>query len=422
LPWKIQIVQTSSGMKQTNEATPEQQRHIDAGYRILRKPNGDASFRVLLEEVLEDIIVGGYGCAEVVQTGDAAKPVDLYSVDGQTIRINHGWTIGDETPRYCQASGYAGLAYTGGQNIELHDDQILYFRLNPRTSTPFGYGYLETAFRVVNAFMGAFDYSERRASNATPREVLFLGEGVDVPTVRRWKQYWQQDIEGTGSVGIIGGGRMPQVLSLSGTGEDQLWIKWQEYLVRVVAMCFGLSPQKFAQEKDVNRSTAQVMSAEDWATVAPIANLFKDYITHKLFEGILGWHDIEFIWIVRDTDEKRQAEILDLRYNTDSITVDEIREIYGDPPLENGMGGWTKTPYEQLVSEATNEREPEFGGPPLWEEAQGDETHRREDDAPASSLADAVRRLATEENTLLQEASALLHGLTGDRAMKKVAT
>src|SRR5579859_7114256 len=51
-------------------------------------PNPDDSFRSLAEQVLEDIIVGGYGAIEVRASGDAARPLVLWPVDGASIRMN----------------------------------------------------------------------------------------------------------------------------------------------------------------------------------------------------------------------------------------------------------------------------------------------------------------------------------------------
>jgi len=48
--------------------------------RALEVPNESDSFRTLLEQVIEDVLVGGFGAAEIEITGDAAMPVRLYPV------------------------------------------------------------------------------------------------------------------------------------------------------------------------------------------------------------------------------------------------------------------------------------------------------------------------------------------------------
>src|SRR5579862_9102082 len=54
-------------------------------------PNPDDSFRTFAEQVLEDIIVGGFGAIEVQATGNSERPLVLWPVDGASIRMNVDW-------------------------------------------------------------------------------------------------------------------------------------------------------------------------------------------------------------------------------------------------------------------------------------------------------------------------------------------
>ncbi len=57
----------------------------------LDAPNSDDSFRSLAEQVLEDVIVGGFGAIELQLSGDSARPLLLYPVDGATIKMRPDW-------------------------------------------------------------------------------------------------------------------------------------------------------------------------------------------------------------------------------------------------------------------------------------------------------------------------------------------
>jgi hypothetical protein len=50
--------------------------------QTLEGPNAGDSFRTLIEQVLEDALVGGYGAIEMELTGDARRPFALWPVDG----------------------------------------------------------------------------------------------------------------------------------------------------------------------------------------------------------------------------------------------------------------------------------------------------------------------------------------------------
>ena len=71
-------------------------------------PNPDDSFRSLTEQVLEDVIVGGFGAIEVEGTGDALRPLTLWPVDGASIRIRSDWDGLPGSPRYVQITGRLG--------------------------------------------------------------------------------------------------------------------------------------------------------------------------------------------------------------------------------------------------------------------------------------------------------------------------
>ena len=354
LPW--QIVPTEARLEELPlEKLPgELRQRIMRATAMLTRPNNQDSWRVWLEQVLEDICIGGYGAVEIGMVGvldveDEPRPAFLWPVDGQSVRINVEWDGQPHTIRYTQSLGYVGLTVATHDPVAFTDHELLYFRLNPRTHTPFGFGYLECAFNAINAYIGAFDYAQRKASNATPNFLIFLGENTDIPTTRQWSQYWQQMIEGYGKAPIIGGGREPKVLDLTGSmSQDPLYLKWQEWIVRQIALAFGLSPMKLGLERDVNRTTAETMAIEDWETIAPVAQTVADGLTSHLFWHVLGWDDIRFKWVIHTTDTLRQSEVLRNRYDSDSITIDEQRQSWGDPPLPNGRGQWTKTEWEAM--------------------------------------------------------------------------
>lgn len=104
--------------------------------RALEEPNASDSFRTLMEQVLEDALVGGFGAIEMELTSDAQKPVNLWAVDGASVKINPKWDGKPESTRYAQTTGLPG---TNAQ-IFLRDDQLIYIRMNPRSHTPFWAG------------------------------------------------------------------------------------------------------------------------------------------------------------------------------------------------------------------------------------------------------------------------------------------
>jgi phage portal protein BeeE len=296
----------------------------------LDTPNHDDSFRSLAEQVLEDVIVGGYGAIELQLTGDARRPLDLFPVDGATIRMQSDWDGRPDSPRYAQLTGRVGK----DANIALNDDELIYIRLNPRTHTPFGLGRLEVAFETINAFLGANRFAAKLASNSVVQYALWL-DGLLPAQHERLIRWWQDDIEGTGRVPILSTEKRPDVLRFGGGTDADLRIGWQEFLMRIIADAFDLPPFLLGLENDVNRSTAA--EANDLAfrqAIVPTARLFAEHITRDAIHKKLGWHDLEFVFTDVDArDERQEAEIHEILLRSGVLTVDEVRAMRGLPAL-----------------------------------------------------------------------------------------
>jgi phage portal protein BeeE len=295
-------------------------------------PNPDDSFRSLAEQVLEDVIVGGFGAIEVESTGAALQPLTLWPVDGASIRIKSDWDGLPGSARYAQVTGRMGPE----AQIPLNDDELIYIRLNPRTHTPFGLGRLEVAFETINAFLGASRYAARLASNSVVEYALWL-QGLSPEHHERLIRWWQDEIEGTGRVPILSVENKPEVLRFGGGTDADLRLQWQEFLLRIIADAFDLPPQSLGLEKDVNRSTAAEMTNQAFRqAIVPTARLFAEHLTRDAIGKKLGWYDLEFIFSDVDSSgsEIEQAQIQDILVRNGVLTVNEVRRMRGLPPLQ----------------------------------------------------------------------------------------
>lgn len=295
----------------------------------LDAPNTDDSFRSLAEQVLEDVIVGGFGAIEVQTTGDASRPVNLWPVDGATIKLRSHWDGAPDSPRYVQATGRVGVE----GNIVLNDDELCYIRLNPRTHTPFGLGRLEVAFETINSFLGAHRYAARLASNAVVQYALWL-QDLTPAHHERLIRWWQDDIEGTGRVPILSIENKPEVLRFGGGTDADLRLGWQEFLLRIIADAFDLPPFLLGVENDVNRSTAEEATQQAFRTaVVPTARLFAEHITRDVIAKKLGFPELEFVFKdLESRNEREEAEIQEILLRSGVLNVDEVREMRGLPP------------------------------------------------------------------------------------------
>jgi hypothetical protein len=315
------------------------------------QPNPDDSFRSLLEQVLEDVIVGGFGAIEIEaaishqrsaiseeqeqnqgqRTEMSAPhishlPLVMWPVDGATIRIISDWDGQKDSPRYVQVTGRPGPE---GQ-IVLNDDELSYIRLNPRTHTPFGLGRVEVAFETINAFLSAHRYASRLASNSVVQYALWL-QDLGPAQHERLIRWWQDEIEGTGRVPILSVESKPEVLRFGAGTDADLRLAWQEFLLRVIADAFDLPAQFLGVERDVNRATAAEMTEMAFrSAIVPTARLVAEHLTRDAIGKKLGWADLEFVFTDVDaTDEMQQAQIDEILLRNGVVTVDEVRRARG---------------------------------------------------------------------------------------------
>jgi len=352
--WRVQPRQGYS-----QEAIPYGAERVRILTDNFEAPNPDDSFRSFAEQVLEDIIVGGYGAIEVQvnpgwsegelhrltenphfsqkaremghpagptngSTLTQALPLVLWPVDGASIRMNIDWDGSPTSQRYMQVSS------SSNQQIKLDDDELIYIRLNPRTHTPFGLGRLEVAFETINAFLGAHRYASRLASNTVVQYALWL-QDLTPEHHERLIRWWQDEIEGTGKVPILSVESKPEVLRFGGGTDADLRLQWQEFLLRVVADAFDLPPFYLGVERDVNRSTAEEYNDLAFRqAIVPTARLLAESLTRDAIAKKLGWRDLEFAFAELDTtDPLEEAQIQQILLQNGVLTVNEVRRMRG---------------------------------------------------------------------------------------------
>jgi HK97 family phage portal protein len=325
MDWKIAIRRGYS-----NIDVPDATARMALLRRGLEEPNASDSFRTLIEQALEDLLVGGFGAIEMEATADPERPFHLWAVDGATIEIDVTWNGDPVKPRYAQAT----QGFAQKKLIPLFDDELMYIRLNPRTHTPFGLGRLEVAFETINQFLAANRYAGRLASNSVVQYALWLNDATPEQHDRliRW---WQDEIEGTGRVPLLSCEQKPEVLRFAGGTDADLRIQWQEFLLRIIANAFELPPMLLGLPSDVNRSTAGELADEAFqSAIVPVARLIEGHITRDLFAKKLGWREFEFCFNdLESRDEMEELQIQTELLKAGVLTIDEVREMRGLPKL-----------------------------------------------------------------------------------------
>lgn len=325
MDWRIEVRQ-SAGADLGGDRT----KRAEALTRAFEMPNESDSFRTMIEQVIEDTLVGGFGAAEI-DTGDSELPVRIYPVDGASIQVNANWKGNPSDPRYAQVTGKLGKEAL----LPLRDDELMYVRLNSRSHTPFGLGKVEVAFESISHFLQAHRYAGRLASNSVVQYALWLNERTPEQHERliRW---WQDEVEGSGRVPVLSSEQKPEVLKFAAGTDADLRLEWQQFLLTMIANAFDLPAMMLGVSQNVNRSTAGELADEAFQNaIVPLAKLIADHLTRDVIVKRLGWGDLRFVWSdLESRDEAVEMEIQTKLLAAGVLSVAEVRAMRGLAPAE----------------------------------------------------------------------------------------
>lgn len=325
---------------------------------VFRKPNQTDSFRLWVEQIVEDMLVCSAGSTELVKAGDKERPLRMFPVDAFSIELYPRWDGKPDSYRYAQR-------ITQGNYVNLKDSELMYIRRNPRTNTPFGLSELETVWESVNHFINSHKSAGKQAGNSFIRKVMNLGNKADSKAVAAYRSYWETEVQGKGMMPIIAGDA-PSVLDLGATDDKALFIEWQRFLIEIIAISFGISPKKLGQTKDVNKSTADSEDDDTDATIQSIADTIAEHINNEIIDGFfkLG-HAIQFKfkYVTSMKNKKTQAEIDDVYIKNGTYVIDEVRDSLGKKPHKNKLGEVILFPSAAKVIDTNKSLDEQLTGP-----------------------------------------------------------
>lgn len=275
---RSQISSAEWGIVPADNTKPYSKRLAKRIYDLMNNPNPAVDgFRGLIEPVVEDVLALDAGAIELVRTlrGDL---VELWPVDGGEIRVNAMWDGDPKEVRYHW--------YPTGMSREMAswtNDDFIYMISRPRSYSPVGLSNLETLKLTIEAELYGHEYNRRQVEGAAPDGVMNLGEGVTRDQVREFQAFFESEVAGKGAIGFIGGTKGADWINFRNTNREMQFLEWQVYLVRKIAVVFGLSPQDLGVTFDVNRSTAetQLQISEDRG-LRPLMSLIQDYLTQEI--------------------------------------------------------------------------------------------------------------------------------------------
>ncbi len=329
---------------------------IDKVLTVFDNPNtSDDDLQSFIAQIVEDVLVWDAGAWEYVEKPKFIPNNNTLSfevVPGFSLAHNLLWKGDPGKPRWAQVYD------DGNIGEQFLDKDIEYLSMRKRSWTPFGLSPLETVIDIMDAWLGIASYQRRVASDAYPSVLLTLGENVSEDTVRIVRSYWDNELRGRGTPGIIGNLPKPEVFDLKPGGDTLLMLAYQEMLVRCISFAFDLKPIDFSIERDVNRTTAEVQRVSSLREgPKTLARMIQQKMNQRVMPKIaelLGEPDVlklEFFWMNIDpADDLAQAQMYKIYLDGEVLMPDEVRAELDFEQRVDGLGGLSAKALAELYT------------------------------------------------------------------------
>jgi hypothetical protein len=318
------------------------------------------SFRSLMDQVIEDVLILDAGCIEKEKTL-GGNIVNLWAVNGATILPDPQWDGTDP-----KAARYYQLV-VGQPPIPFRNDQLIYIMSSPSTHSNIGWSPVETLVKIIRAELFGEEYNFDMIKRYGPRGILDLGPGATEQDRDAFREYWSAEIEGTEALAIVSGtgdldgkGGMKFVpLTVDDFEKRLAYMKW---LATKIAAVFQMDLLVFNLSDTVHKSVGKALTARTDEGANALARLVAEFITREIIWEIDPTHNHKFEFDdLNDRDALAQAQIDQLRTSIGATFPNEIRARDGLDPVPWGDEPWPDTTMADMEIEGEEETDDQQG-------------------------------------------------------------
>jgi hypothetical protein len=314
------------------EVTPELAKKIAAAKAWIRRPDPLAgrNFRACLSSWLEEILVTD-ALTLYPLTDRARRPLGLIQIDGATI-----YPVVDSLGRPPLPPEIAYQQIVHGQvETEFTLPELWYRPRHARPDCPYGRSPTEMVLLTVNLALRSQLYDLTYYTEGSIPEGIYAVPGYDNAELNDLQENWDAVLAGDDQA------RRRMRFAPEGqyqATKDRSWsYEFQEWLARVIAWAFGVSPMPIA--KVMNRATAEQMESSALESgVRPVAEWVAEIFTDYL-QGPLGLTDLKFVFGSDETEDGSLVYQRNVAYAGHAgLTLNEFFEQTGSKALEGEAG------------------------------------------------------------------------------------
>lgn len=235
--------------------------------------------------------------------GDLSDPADqpfwLMLVDTTFLSLNRNWSP--------QIAGLEPRFYDHGDRLmgakPIFAEQLFLIQADASTHELVPPSPLEIAYHMIQAWLGISDFQNTTTSQAV-REYILVLKGADQNDVDAFRAYWESEVEGSGKIPILGGDGI-QVEKLGARNDDELYLRYTDYILRIIAVAFDLSNRDYGITEHDNRATAGVAADTVFQdAVLPMALCIKEHLELEVIDYYFPGFRLE----ITDTEPRSQEQ------------------------------------------------------------------------------------------------------------------
>lgn len=293
----------------------------------LKRVNADrsGSYRHFISQLVDDLLV--MNCATVErQFGETVeRPFWLWAVDSDRIKENPDWSPqnDDTTHRYLDRR----------LNTEIYNESLFQMIYNVNTYEVSPPSPMEIAHGLITAWLGLADFQSATTAQSTQRWMMDIGSASQTE-LKAFREFWGTEVEGAKKFPIAAAGGQLKVLKIGANDDNGLYLKYTEYLMRLIGMAFGLSPRDLNIPEADNRATAGVAADSTFAyAIKPIAKTIFEALDQEVFKFFAPGFEL-FVTYAEPRQQSDRFNDSREDFTAGIITQDEARQIRGYRPIE----------------------------------------------------------------------------------------
>lgn len=312
-----------------DDAAVEQAKRVK---KALQRPNAEDHnlYSKFIRALIHEMITIGYAAVERQPGTEDTQPFWLWAVNAENIRVNPDWTASQAgiIPRYYDFSAARG---TRNAAIPLFDQELFIIQPESTTYELVPPSPLEVAYRLIQAWMGTGDFQQSTTTQAV-RDYIIVLKGAGEDEVKAFRDYWQAEVEGTGNVPIVGGDGV-EVVKLGAKNDEELYPKYTEYLLRLIAVAFDLATRDYNIVEPDNKATANVAADSTFQdAIMPMALVLQEHLQAEVIDLYAPGYELS-ITDSEKRSEQEEATTATMLYEKNVLTRNEARLRTGEESI-----------------------------------------------------------------------------------------